>query len=228
MCAETGFSALNRYMERSLCEQFPSTHASTHKETLLLKWPCAIFSASAHAHARAFASAHKKTQLYSFVWSQWTGWEWCGKHGVKTNRLFFTQGFVGEQTDVEQYSKPYWQPTKGTKKEVTLSQSRPVDSEHVEVWWGQCPRSHTKVNCNQSFAWSLELGSWIREKATCFPILDEDSWPHRVAWYKLTSSSQYITVHLATALNLVGCNMHFCLKSNSARPCLSHWFGASS
>ena len=24
----------------------------------------------------------------SIVWSQWTGWEWCGKHGVKLNRLF--------------------------------------------------------------------------------------------------------------------------------------------
>ena len=25
----------------------------------------------------------------SFVWSQWTGWEWWGRHGVKLNRLFF-------------------------------------------------------------------------------------------------------------------------------------------
>ena len=43
MCAETGFSALNRYMEWSLCGQFPSAHAPAHKETLLLKWPWAIF-----------------------------------------------------------------------------------------------------------------------------------------------------------------------------------------
>ena len=25
----------------------------------------------------------------AFVWAQWTGWEWCGKHGVKMNRRFF-------------------------------------------------------------------------------------------------------------------------------------------
>ena len=31
----------------------------------------------------------------SSVWSQWTGREWCGKHGVKRNSLFFTKYFVG-------------------------------------------------------------------------------------------------------------------------------------
>ena len=30
-------------------------------------------------------------QTYSFVWSQWTGWEWCSKHGVRINRLFTNQ-----------------------------------------------------------------------------------------------------------------------------------------
>ena len=55
------------------------------------------------------------------VWSQWTGWKWCGKHGVKINRLFFTQGFVGQQIDLKQYSRPYWQPMKGTKQWKTVS-----------------------------------------------------------------------------------------------------------
>ena len=50
------------------------------------------------------------------VWSQWMEWKWCGKHGVKINRLFFTQGFVGQQIDLTQYSKPYWQPMKGMKQ----------------------------------------------------------------------------------------------------------------
>ena len=87
--------------------------------------------------------------------SQWTGSERCSKHGLKMNRLFFMNRFVGQQTDLEQYSKPYWQPMKGTKqwitaskKEVTLSQSRPVDSDLAEGWWGQCLRYYTRVNCN--------------------------------------------------------------------------------
>ena len=32
-----------------------------------------------------------------FVWSQWVGGEWCGKHGVNINMLFFAQGFVSQQ-----------------------------------------------------------------------------------------------------------------------------------
>ena len=27
-------------------------------------------------------------------------------HGLKINRLFFTQGFVGQQIDLKKYSKP--------------------------------------------------------------------------------------------------------------------------
>ena len=50
------------------------------------------------------------------VWSQWTGRNWCGKHGVKINWLFFTQGFVGQQVDFKKYSIPYWHPMKGTKQ----------------------------------------------------------------------------------------------------------------
>ena len=49
------------------------------------------------------------------VWSQWTGRNRCSQHGMKISRLFFTQGFVGQQIDLKQYSKPYWQPMKGTK-----------------------------------------------------------------------------------------------------------------
>ena len=34
---------------------------------------------------------HRQTN--SFLWSQCTGWMWCGKHGVKINRLLFIKGF---------------------------------------------------------------------------------------------------------------------------------------
>ena len=34
------------------------------------------------------------------VWSQWTGRNQCSQHGMKINRLFFTQGFVGQQIDL--------------------------------------------------------------------------------------------------------------------------------
>ena len=63
-------------------------------------------------------------QIIIVVWSQWMGWKRCSKHGVKIDRLFFTQGLVGQQTALEQYSKPYWQPMKGTKQWNTASKWR--------------------------------------------------------------------------------------------------------
>ena len=63
-------------------------------------------------------------QTIIIVWSQWTGWKRCGKHGVKTNRLFLTQGFVGQQIDLKKYSKPYLQPMKGTNQWNTASKWR--------------------------------------------------------------------------------------------------------
>ena len=64
-------------------------------------------------------------QTNSFVWSQWTRWEWCGEHRVKIIRLFFVmKGFVGQQTDLEQYSKFYWQPMKGVIWQNTASKWR--------------------------------------------------------------------------------------------------------
>ena len=41
-------------------------------------------------------------------------------------------------------------------KEVTLLQRGAVDSEHTEVWWGQCPQYYTKVNCNNWEDWTQE------------------------------------------------------------------------
>ena len=40
------------------------------------------------------------------------------------NRLFFTQGFVGEQIDLKKYGKAYWQPMKGTKQWNTAGKWR--------------------------------------------------------------------------------------------------------
>ena len=45
---------------------------------------------------------------------------------MKINRLFFTQGFVGQQIDLTKYSKPYWQPMKRTKRWNTASKWRRV------------------------------------------------------------------------------------------------------
>ena len=63
-------------------------------------------------------------QTNSFAWSQWMGWKRCGKHGVEINRLFFMKTFGGQQTDLEQCSKFYWQPMKGTKQWNTASKRR--------------------------------------------------------------------------------------------------------
>ena len=63
-------------------------------------------------------------QTIIIVWSQWTGRNRCSQHGMKTNRLFFPQGFVGQQFDLKKYSKPYWQPMKRTKQWNTASKWR--------------------------------------------------------------------------------------------------------
>ena len=66
----------------------------------------------------------KDLQTNTFPWSQWMKWKWWGKHGVKTTRQFFMNGFVGQQTDLEQYSKPYWQPKEGTTQWYTATKWR--------------------------------------------------------------------------------------------------------
>ena len=84
-------------------------------------------------------------QTIIVVRSQWTGWKRCSKQGVKINRLFFTQGFVGQQIGLKQYSKPYWQPMKGTKQWKTASKWRRLCHQAGqsilntrEALWGQC------------------------------------------------------------------------------------------
>ena len=47
-----------------------------------------------------------------------------GKHEVKINRWFFMKPSVGQQTDLEQYSEPYWQPMKEMKQWNTASKWR--------------------------------------------------------------------------------------------------------
>ena len=48
--------------------------------------------------------ACRDKQNDSFVWSQWKGWKWWGKHWVKKNRLFLTKSSAGQQTDLEHHS----------------------------------------------------------------------------------------------------------------------------
>ena len=43
--------------------------------------------------------------------SMWQAWS-EDKQAV----FFFMQGYVGQQIELKQYSKPYWQPLKGTKQ----------------------------------------------------------------------------------------------------------------
>ena len=63
-------------------------------------------------------------QTIIIVWSQRTGRNRCSQHGVKINRPFFTQGFVGQHIDLKKYSKPYWQPMKRTEEWNTASKWR--------------------------------------------------------------------------------------------------------
>ena len=45
-------------------------------------------------------------QTIIIVWYQWTERNRCSQQGVTINRLFITQGFVGQQIDLKKYSKP--------------------------------------------------------------------------------------------------------------------------
>ena len=93
-------------------------------------------------------------QTIIIVWSQWTVRNRCSQHGMKINRLFFTQDFVGQQIDLKKYSKPYWQPLKGTKQWKILSKWRRLC--HLEALWGRCQQYHTKVNCNNWDDWTQD------------------------------------------------------------------------
>ena len=102
-------------------------------------------------------------QTVVIVWSQWMGRKQCNKHGMKINRLFFTQGFVGQQINLKQYSKAYWQPMKGTKQWKAAGKwRRPCHQAgqlllyKLEALWGQCQQYHTKVNCNNRDDWTQE------------------------------------------------------------------------
>ena len=93
-------------------------------------------------------------QTNSFAWCQWMGWELWGKHGMKVNRLLFMKRFVGQKlilNNILNLNGDQWKERSSGRLRVkggALSQGRPVDSEHVEVSWGQCQRYHTKVDCN--------------------------------------------------------------------------------
>ena len=101
-------------------------------------------------------------QTIIIVWSQWTGRNRCSQHGMKINRLFFTQGFVGQQTDLKKYSKPYWQPMKRMKQWNTASKWRRLCHQAGQLILqtlkasGQCLQYHTKVNYNNQDDWTRE------------------------------------------------------------------------
>ena len=89
-------------------------------------------------------------QTIIVVWYQWMGYKWCGKHGVRINRLFFKQGFVGQQLGLKQCSKSYWQPMKGTKQcKARLNGGNIVTRWAIRFWTteavcGQCRWYHKK------------------------------------------------------------------------------------
>ena len=72
-------------------------------------------------------------QTIIIVWSQWTGRNQCSQHGMKINRLFFTQGFVGQQIDLKKYSNPTGQPMKRTKQWNTASKWRRLCQQAGEL-----------------------------------------------------------------------------------------------
>ena len=103
-------------------------------------------------------------QTNCFAWSQWMGWKWWGKHGVKINRLLFTKRFAGQQNwswAVIQISPATNGGNKAVQhcewKEVTLLQHGLVDSEHTDVWWG---------STNQSNFYSANIPSVARLSGT--------------------------------------------------------------
>ena len=79
-------------------------------------------------------------QTIIFVQSQWVRWEWCGKHGEKINKLFFTQGFVGQQIDLEQYlnlTGNQWRERSSATLQLCHQVDQSILNTH-EALWGQC------------------------------------------------------------------------------------------
>ena len=110
-------------------------------------------------------------QTIIIVWSQWTGRNRCGKHGAKINRLFFTQSFVGKQIDLKRYSKPYWQPMKGTKQWKAASKWRRLchqvgqlilyTAKGHQVCWCLWGRGQVKKMCLEMFLEGSNWNSWL-------------------------------------------------------------------
>ena len=72
---------------------------------------------------------------------------------IEDKRAVFTQGFVGQHIDLEQYFKPYWQPMKETKQWNTASKWRRLChqvGQSILNTMKPCTVivSHTKGNCN--------------------------------------------------------------------------------
>ena len=58
-------------------------------------------------------------QTIIIVSSQWTGRNRCSQHGMKINRLFFTQGFVGQQIDHRGHRGLYYDNWQCTMQPIT-------------------------------------------------------------------------------------------------------------
>ena len=98
-------------------------------------------------------------QTIIIVWSQWTGRKRCGKHGVKVNRLIFTQGFLEVNklilNNILNLTGNQWREW-SLGLQVTPSPCGPFMLYTLEALWGQCQQYHTKVNCTNWDVWTRE------------------------------------------------------------------------
>ena len=92
-------------------------------------------------------------QTNAFAWSQWKGWEWWGKHGVKINRLLFMKRFIGQQTDLEQNSNFFTGNQWREWSSETVSKRRQLCHNMGQsilnmLWLADVSVCNTKVNCS--------------------------------------------------------------------------------
>ena len=110
------------------------------------------------------------------VWSQWTGRNRCGQHGGKINRLFFTQGFVGQQIYLEKYSKPYRQPMQGTKQWNT-----------ARKWRRLCHQAGKLILYTLKRVYNYDTFAPLFLSFLHFSIAEKCSYPHSLACMSPTS-----------------------------------------
>ena len=81
------------------------------------------------------------------------------------NRLLFMKSFVGQQTDLEQYSKFYWLPMKGTKQWNTASERRCVCCNADQLILNAL--KFGEVNVRDTMQEGIAIIETTRQKSSC-------------------------------------------------------------